>query len=120
VEPVGPELVMKLLSRLEEVRPIHVLVMLTIIVYDIPEKLLNFVTDSPPCGPHQGADIRSNEYRFYGGDPAGIPFDAGLLITTITGGLEERNYNLEDKCAIFNYPDALTIEFSDGSPTQYW
>lgn len=117
--PFDQELLDKVLARLEEVRPIHVLVRLVVLILDAPEKIEGFATDLLKCGPHKGKDVRDNEYRFFAVDYAEGPQD-GPLIAIKDGTTDETLVHLEDPTRLGLNPDTLTIEFSDGSPTQHW
>jgi len=118
--PFDQELIDRVLSRLEEVRPIHVLIQTFIVVLDVEDTLPDFCSDAVCCGPHKAKDVRSNEYRFYAADLGPNVNDELLRVEKDFGATKELNAIQEDHCPFVMNPDLLTIEFSDGQPTQYW
>lgn len=116
--PFDQEAVRRLLTRLEEVRPIHVLVRLVILVLDVPEILEDFCTDELLCGPTLAKDVRSNEYRFYAADGTELGEDEGVILEKV-GTTTEQNLLVEDGMSLCLFPDTVTVEFSDGRPNQY-
>ncbi len=113
------ELLDKILDRLEEVRPIHVLVRLVILVLDSPDVLEDFASDEVECGPDMGKDVRTDEYRLYAADLAEVGKDDGLFAIKQGAGTDT-SYLVDEHLKMGINPDSLEILFSDGSPPQYW
>jgi len=103
----------RILARLEEVRPIHVLVRLFIVVLDIPEELENFASDDVKY-PQMAKDVRETEYRFYAADKAAGVEDNGLCIDTGSA----LTCKHEDGADFALVPDVLTIQY--GTTTEHW
>jgi len=111
----------RLLLRAEEVRPIHVLLRLIILVLDAPEQINDFATDGLHCGPRLGRDVRSAEYRFYAADVGLGAQDLDLVVekNTLVGD-DDLNVIMEERVSLCSISDKLIVEFSDATPTQYW
>lgn len=111
----------RLLERVEEVRPIHVLLRLIILVLDAPEEVNDFATDGIVCGPRMGKDVRQAEYRFYAADSGLDSKDSTFEINKLNlSGADDKIRILSERVGICPTADKLTIEFDNGSPTQYW
>jgi len=108
----------KILSRLEDVRPIHVLVRIVVLILHTPEILQDFVHDGPPPFVDIIKDIRDDEYRLYMGDAGVLDSDDILKIENDLVP-QDRTIVLDDTTSFLQYPDTLKIERSD-APTTYW
>lgn len=116
---VSTELLDKILKRLDEVRPIHVVVRLLVIVLDVPDIVEDFASDSRRCGPTMGKDVRGSEYRFYMADLGPGASDDHFVLEE-DGVSVEDTLVLDESYDVAANPDTLVIEFSNGQPTQYW
>jgi hypothetical protein len=116
--PFDTQVLQRVLARLEEVRPVHVIVRLLILVLDVPDNVDNFCSDNVCCGPDKAIHELSNEKRLYAGDLYSGVYEDITKITKagVTTGID---YLAEDRVRI-SKRDHVIISFSDGQPDQYW
>jgi phage tail-like protein len=81
---VNDEFIKKVLTYLEEVRPIHVILRTFNLIMPIEEELENFVADSGCCGPSMGKDETHGDELYYAADLGPFPEDSSLVIDTQT------------------------------------
>lgn len=118
--PFDETVLNRILKRLEQVRPIHVLVRLFVVVLDIPDVIPATVTDSVCCGPTMAKDVRDDEYRFYAADVAPAAGDTEFHIEKDYTVSLDHELLIQEETKLRTNLDVLTIDFSDGQPTQYW
>jgi len=114
---VDPTFVNNMLSRLEEVRPIHVLLRHFSLIYEVDDEVVNFATDGIFCGANMGEDIIGNEINFYAGD-AGPEAGNDILEINKLGIVPEEKEVLMEDVTTFTHPalDVLTIASTPPQP----
>ncbi len=85
---VDDAFVQNILERIEEVRPIHVLVRALSFIVELEDEVLNFANDEPPCGPQMGIDHWEGKEDFYAAD-LGPVSDDDILQISRSDGYEE-------------------------------
>jgi phage tail-like protein len=112
---VTPEFITKILTYLEEVRPIHVLIRTFNLILTVDDELTNFVTDSLCCGPSLGVDHYALEDKYYAGDVGPRPEDSNL---TIDKGGADKQVIVDDLTPFINpfAGDPLVITSSPAQP----
>lgn len=116
--PIDDNLINRLLNRLEEVRPIQVLLRALIIKIVLEDTLEDFAAELRACpGPEMGKDERDVETRLYLVDKACIRGESIFFYER--SDIAQKNVVFEDEYSVTANPDNLIIEFSNGSPTQF-
>lgn len=117
VPVVDPTFVHNLLLRLEEVRPIHVLLRHFSLIFEVEDEVVNFATDGIFCGAHMGKDIIGSEINFYAGD-SGPEAGKDILEIDKIGIVPEEKEVLMEDLTTFVHPafDVLTIASTPPQP----
>jgi hypothetical protein len=114
---VDPTFVNNMLAKLEEVRPIHVLLRHFTLIYEDEDEVVNFATDGILCGAHMGEDTIGDEINFYAGDAGPEAGNDILEIDKLGLTPEEKEVLMED-LTTFTHPalDVLTISSTPPQP----
>lgn len=103
--PVNATLINKILSRVEEVKPIQVLIRALVIVSSLEDNIEKFASDSTRCGSNVGKDVREDDFRLFLVDQLKTR-EKSFLIDT---GTEKKLLPDTDEFKMPIFPDTLEI-----------